>query len=146
MTAALRTTSDVDILRTAIVLAMERLCFASPEAFLEEPPAAPALEAWVAFRGPSSGAVGIALPRSAMGGFIEALLLPDMSAEGLTADDFVAELANIVCGNAVPLIYGRNASHVLSPPQLGRPREPAIATAVVELTGGWVAATLHPAP
>ena len=44
-----------------------------------------------------------------MGGFIEALLLPDASAEGLTPDDFVAELANIVCGNAVPLIYGRTA-------------------------------------
>jgi hypothetical protein len=145
VTAALRTTSDVDILRTAIVLAMERLCFASPEAFLDEPPAVDALEAWVAFRGPSSGAVGIAIPRSSVGGFIEALLLPDACAEGLTADDFVAELANIVCGNALPLIYGRNATHVLSPPRPGRPSEPAIATAVVELTGGWVAATLHPA-
>lgn len=143
MTAALRTTSDVDILRTAIVLAMERLCYASPEAFLDEPPAVDALEAWVAFRGPSSGAIGIAVPQRAIGGFIEALLLPDASADGLTADDFVAELANIVCGNAVPRIFGRNAIHVLSPPQPGRPAGPEIATAVVELTGGWVAATLH---
>lgn len=143
MTAALRTTSDVDILRTAIVLAMERLCYASPEAFLDEPPAVDALEAWVAFRGPSSGAIGIAVPQRAIGGFIEALLLPDASADGLTADDFVAELANIVCGNAVPRIFGRNAIHVLSPPQPGRPAGPEIAIAVVELTGGWVAATLH---
>ena len=143
MTAALRTTSDVDILRTAIVLAMERLCYASPEAFLDEPPAVEALEAWVAFRGPSSGAIGIAVPQRSIGGFIEALLLPDARADGLTADDFIAELANIVCGNAVPRIFGRNAMHVLSPPQPGRPHRPAIATAIVELTGGWVAATLH---
>ena len=143
MTAALRATSDVDILRTAIVLAMERLCFASPEAFLDEPPAVAVLEAWVAFHGASSGAITIAVPRSAVGGLIEALLLPDERAARLTAEDFVAELANIVCGNAVPRIFGRNGTHVLSPPQPGRPSGPAIATAVVELTGGWVAATLH---
>ncbi|MGH2899067.1 MAG: hypothetical protein ACRDMZ_10375, partial [Solirubrobacteraceae bacterium] len=143
MTAALRTTSDDDILRTASVLAMERLCYASPEAFLDEPPAVDALEAWVAFRGQSSGAVSIAVPACSVGGFIEGLLLPDARTDGLTADDFVAELANIVCGNAVPRIFGRNAIHVLSPPQPGRPDGPAIATAVVELTGGWVAATLH---
>jgi len=140
---ALRTTSDVDILRTAIVLAMERLCFASPEAFLDEPPAVATLEAWVAFRGSSSGAIGVAVPRRAVGGFLEALLLPDVPPGRLTPDDFVAELANIVCGNAVPPIFGRNGTHVLSPPEPARPSGPAIATAVVELTGGWIAATLH---
>ena len=143
MTAALRSTSDVDILRSAIVLAMERLCFASPEAFLEQQPPGVALEASVAFHGPSSGTVGVAVPERAVRGFIEALLLPDARADRITPDDFVAELANIVCGNAVPRIFGRNAVHVLSPPQPGRPRGPAIAIAVVELTGGWVAATLH---
>jgi hypothetical protein len=143
MTTALRTTTDVDILRTAIVLAMERLCFASPEAFLDEPPAVAALEACVGFRGPSPGAVGIAVPAGAVGGFLAALLLPDTRVDRLAPHDFVAELANIVCGNAVPRIFGRNAPHVLAPPRAGRASGPVIATAVVELRGGWVAARLH---
>jgi hypothetical protein len=141
--AALRPASEVDILRSAIVLAMERLCFTSPEAFLDERPAEAALEACCAFHGPSSGVVGVAVSARAVRRFVEALLLPDPRAAGITSEDFVSELANIVCGNAVPQIFGRNAAHVLSPPRLARPSGPVIATAVVELTGGWVAATLH---
>lgn len=144
MTASvLRTTTDVDVLRTAIVLAMERLCFTSPEAFVDDAPDAATLDAYVEFHGRSSGAVAIAAPADAVRGFVDALLLPDPRADRIAPEDFITELANIVCGNAVPRIFGRNAVHVLSPPRLGRPNGPAIAIAVVELAGAWIAATLH---
>jgi hypothetical protein len=137
--------SDVDALRTAIVLAMERLCFASAQAFLDDVPAGPALDACVAFRGPSSGSVGIAIPVHAARGFVDALLLPDARADRIELGDLVSELANIVCGNVVPSIFGRTSVHVLSPPQLARSTAPVIATAVVDFGAGWVAATLHDA-
>ena len=86
------------------------------------------------------------MPHGEVIGPIE-LLLPDDLLKVLVGvvieKRWRAELPAIVCGNAVPRIFGRNGTHVLSPPQPGRPSGPAIATAVVELTGGWVAATLH---
>jgi hypothetical protein len=141
--SVLRTRSDVDALRTAIVLAMERLCFASPQAFLDDAPTGPTLDACIAFRGPTSGSVGIAIPVHAVRGFVDALLLPDARADRIELGDFVSELANIVGGNVVPWIYGRTSVHVLSPPQLARPSAPVVATAVVDFGAGWVAATLH---
>ena len=141
--SVLRATSDVDALRTAIVLAMERLCFASAQAFLDDVPAGPTLDASVAFRGPISGWVGIAIPVHAARGFVDALLLPDARADRIEPGDFVSELANIVCGNVVPRILGRTSIHVLSPPRLVRSSAGVIATAVVDFGVGWVAATLH---
>jgi len=135
--------SDVDTLRTAIMLTMERLCFTSAESFADDLPAGATLDASVAFRGPVSGAVGVAVPPRAVPGFLDALLLPDARADRLAHRDFVCELASIVCGNVVPRIFGRNAVYILSPPELARPSAPVVATAVVHVTGGWVAATLH---
>ena len=143
VTATIRTMSDVDALRTAVVLAIERLCFTSAESFSAELPAGDAIDASVAFRGSVCGAVSIAIPPETLRGFAETFLPPDALDHGLTLADFVSEIANIVCGNVVPRIFGRAEVYALSPPQLVRDGGEPVATAVVNFEGGWVAAILH---
>ena len=140
---AIRTMTEVEALRTAIVLAMERLCFASADSFSDELPACETLDASVAFRGPVSGSVAIAIPRNALRSFVAALLLPEIAEDRLARADFVSEIANIVCGNVVPRIFGRNSIYTLSPPELARPTGSPLATAVVHFEVGWVAAMLY---
>jgi CheY-specific phosphatase CheX len=143
VTATIRTMSDVDALRTAVVLAVERLCFASADSFSAELPPGESIDASVAFRGSVSGAVSVAIPPETLRGFAETFLPPDAPDQAVDLADFVSELANIVCGNVVPRIFGRAEVYELSPPQLARSTKPAIATAVVNFDGGWVAAILH---
>jgi hypothetical protein len=143
MVPAIRTPTEVEALRTGLVLAMERLCFAGAEGFSDEPPGGETLDAFVAFRGPVSGAVAIAMPRAALRGFITALLVPEATEDQLSRADFVSEIANIVCGNVVPRIFGRNSVYVLSPPELARLTARPLATAVVHFEHGWVAAMLY---
>jgi len=143
VTPAIRTMTEVEALRTAIVLAMERLCFASADGFANDLPSSDTFEASVAFRGPVAGSVAIAMPRHALHSFIAALLLPEVADDRLARTDFVSEIANIVCGNVVPRIFGRNSTYTLSPPELVRPAGPPLATAVVHFEVGWVAAMLY---
>ena len=143
MVPAIRTPTEVEALRTGLVLAMERLCFASAEGFSDEPPGGDTVDAFVAFRGPTSGAVAIAIPRAALGRFVTALLVPEAAEDPLARADFVAEIANIVCGNVVPRIFGRNSVYVLAPPELARLTGKPLATAVVHFEIGWVAAALY---
>jgi CheY-specific phosphatase CheX len=140
---AIRTPTEVEALRTGLVLAMERLCFASAERFSDELPADEAVHALVAFRGQTSGAVAIAIPLAAMRGFVTALLLPEATEDQLVRADLVSEIANIVCGNVVPRIFGRNSVYVLSPPELARLTGKPLATAVVHFEIGWAAAMLY---
>lgn len=143
ITPAIRTPSEVEALRTALVLAMERLCFATADRFADELPAGDTFDASVAFRGPVSGSVAIAIPRHALRGFVAALLIPEVADDLLAHADFVSEIANIVCGNVVPRIFGRNSVYTLSPPEPARPAGPPLASAVVHFAIGWVAATLY---
>jgi len=143
ITPAIRAVTEVEALRTAIVLAMERLCFASAEGFSEELPSAETVEATVAFRGPVSGAVAIAIPQLALHSFVTALQLPEIAEDRLARADFVSEIANIVCGNVVPRIFGRNSVYTLSPPELALPAGIPIAVAVVHFEAGSVAAMLY---
>jgi hypothetical protein len=139
VTATIRVMSDVDALRTATILTMERLCFASAEAFESELPSGETVDASVSFAGPKVGAVSIAIPPATLSALVEDLL----PGGELPSADFVAELANIVCGNVVPRIYGRDSVFALSPPETERDAGPVIATAVVRFEHGWVAAMLH---
>jgi hypothetical protein len=140
---AIRTPTEVEALRTGLVLAMERLCFASSQGFSDELPSGETLDAFVAFRGPTSGAVAIAIPPAAVRDFVTALLLPEATDDQLVRADFVSEIANIVCGNVVPRVFGRNSVYVLSPPDLARLTGKPLAIAVVHFEIGWVAAMLY---
>ena len=143
VTATLRVMTDIDALRTAIVLAMERLCFASAEAFAPNIPDGETAIARVAFSGPTRGELAIAIPWIALRELAERMLPPEALESGLSLDDVIAELANIICGNVLPRIHGRAAIYTLSPPELAPATGPELARAVVHFDVGWVAATLH---
>jgi len=141
VTATIRVMSEIDALRTAVVLALERLCFASADRYLDEHPVEPTVTARVAFTGPRTGSVSIAMPRATLAALCETLAPPDVE---ILHDDVLGELANIICGNVVPRIFGPTETYMLAPPELGPPPPgPDLATAVVAFDCGWVVATLH---
>src|SRR5262245_50241154 len=128
-------------LRAAVVLTMQRLCFASVVRFTEDIPAGETIGASVAFRGPVSGAVSIAMPRDAPAGVGQRFVPPEARKYGVAEDDFIAEIATIVCANVVPHILDRGAAYELQPPELRPAGSRTLATAVVHFDEGWVAAT-----
>ncbi len=142
VTATIRVMGEIDALRTAVVLAMERLCFASAEGFADERPSGSTIDASVAFTGPSSGAVGISIPNEMLIALAADLVPPGEPPPDIASTDLVAELANIICGNVVPRIFGRQV-YALSPPDLHAASQPVQARAVVMFGNGWVEATLH---
>ena len=143
ITQTIRVMSPVDALRTAVVLALEGLCFISADGFAERAPTSEdTIDATVEFRGPGRGAVTITMPRAFLPTLVESFM-PDAVLDLRAQSDLVLELANIVCGNVVPRVYGRAAVYDLSPPRLERDLREATATAVILVAGGWVEATVH---
>ena len=139
----IRVMSPGDALRTAVVLALEGLCFVSPTGFADDvPDHDDVVDATVAFRGAAEGAITISVPRAGLVSLADVFTLDTpLDAQALT--DLLFELCNIVCGNAVPRIYGREAVCDLSPPRLATDDRPCAARAVIVIAGGWVAARLH---
>lgn len=142
VTQTIRVMSPTDALRTAVVLALEGLCFVSADGFADEAPDGETFDATVEFRGPAVGAVSISLPRALLPSLAEAFM-PGAELDGQAHRDLVLELCNIVCGNVVPRIYGRAAVYDLSPPVPTRDARARTANAVILVEGGWVRATLH---
>jgi hypothetical protein len=139
ITATIRTMKPVEALRTATVLALEGLCFTCAEGFADDRPDGDTVDATVEFRGPACGAVSVAIPSELL-----QRIAADIGFTTATAQaDLVRELANIVCGNVVPRIYGRGSVYDLSPPYNERCTVPAVSSVVVLVDGGWVATTLH---
>ena len=130
-----------DALGVAVVVALEGLCFVSAEGFLDDQPDVPVRVATVAFTGAATtGAVRITMPAS-----LAPELFGDLADGDPELGDALGELANIVCGNFLPRMYGKGAAFVLSPPQVGdMPLPSTTAIAIIGVPGGWVSATLHP--
>ncbi len=98
---------------------LEELCFHFAEPC--PPDAAPAQPvcASVNFHGPWSGRMVVAIEKQLLNELAANLLGDDVASE-LDESQALLELANVICGNALPEIESREAAFVLDAPELGR--------------------------
>jgi CheY-specific phosphatase CheX len=94
----------------------EQLCFMLPAD--EGSPAAERVSVEVAFRGARSGVLCVSLPESMVSKVAGAMLGDDDSIELEEQHAAICELANIVCGNALPLIAGERGVCELDSPRI----------------------------
>ena len=128
-------------LRRAAVLTFEELGFLLPELDLrEEQVAADTREGvYVDFAGPFNGRVIVK-----MGSELLPVLAANMLGQEETPDldrqrDAQGEIANVICGNLLPMIAGTQAVFHIQPPQFfvaGGPGSAAEGTAVAEMRIG----------
>lgn len=121
-------TSDWDLaLRTALCRTLEDLCFLAPD--VESP-----LQRWegqpieacarVAFRGPMVGQLTLWIRGPALAG-ITRDMLGDVENVGVTdQSDCMAEIANVTCGTALPLLAGAREVFDVAPPEVTWGEEP----------------------
>lgn len=83
----------------------------------------PALRVRVAFRGPRAGALEVALSEDALPE-LAANMLGVEDPAGLSPDertDALRELANVICGNLLPRLFGEEAEFAIETPVALRP-------------------------
>jgi CheY-specific phosphatase CheX len=128
----------------------ENLCFMVPAPASAEPPEPAAVSRVVLavdFRGAGRGTLLLALPESMLALVASAMLGEDGPLELAEQHDAACELANIVCGNVLPLVAGERAVFDLSPPRSSTTTDPSLgrggeASAAVPLDEGLVLASL----
>lgn len=111
-------TDHTTTLGDVTALTLETLCFFYPEAEVtDEQNAAPVDgDMSVRFEGPFNGRVVVRL----CGGMLPLLasnMLGDVDGDLHMQRDALAEVANVICGNLMPLIGGAKAAFVLRAPQ-----------------------------
>ncbi|MEJ5358159.1 MAG: chemotaxis protein CheX [Desulfobacterales bacterium] len=99
---------------------MEKLAFvfALDEPAAASPPTDPEHRVQVAFRGPRRGMLEVALSAGALPELAANMLGVENPSE-LSADertDALRELANVICGNLLPRLFGENAEFTLGTP------------------------------
>lgn len=108
-----------DHLRRSAVRTFEDLSFVFTDAELDDIQMTASFEAgaWVAFDGPMCGRLSIRL----YGEILETLtqnMLPDLEGPGRAMRvDTLKEIANVICGNLLPVIAGEEAVFNLHPPE-----------------------------
>jgi CheY-specific phosphatase CheX len=109
-----------DALAQAIRDVFENLCFMLPNhpELSVPPPSFSQLLLAVDFRGAGVGSLQLALPDRMVAPVAAAMLGADEELELSEQYDAVCELANIVCGNVLPLIAGERAVFDLSSPRV----------------------------
>jgi CheY-specific phosphatase CheX len=109
-----------DALAQAIRDVFENLCFMLPShpKLSIPPPSASQVLLAVDFRGAGVGTLHLALPDRMVAPIAAAMLGADDELELSEQYDAVCELANIVCGNVLPLIAGERAVFDLSSPRV----------------------------
>lgn len=128
----------------------ETLCFMVPAPKASAPPdsqGASRVVLAVEFGGAGDGCLQLALSDSMVAKAASAMLGEDGPLELSEQHDAVRELANIVCGNVLPLVAGERAVFELASPRVLASHEPrpdggGDATASVRLDEGTVAASL----
>ena len=109
-------------LAQAVREVFENLCFMLPShPRLSLPPEAPGLSRVILavdFSGAGRGALHLTLPDSMIAPVASAMLGEDGPLELSEQYDAVCELANIVCGNVLPLIAGERAVFDLASPRV----------------------------
>lgn len=128
-------TNDWDLaLRTALCRTLEDLCFLAPD--VDSP-----LQRWqgqpveacarVAFRGPMVGQLTIWIRGPALAG-ITGDMLGDAESAGLADQrDCMAEIANVTCGTALPLLAGPREVFDVAPPEVTWGEAPSFAGELV---------------
>jgi CheY-specific phosphatase CheX len=100
----------------------ENLCFMLPAPRAASIPAAPGRPSRVVlavdFSGAACGSLHLTLPDSMIASVASAMLGDDGRLELAEQYDAVCELANIVCGNVLPLIAGERAVFDLASPRV----------------------------
>ncbi len=137
-------------LARAIRDVFENLCFMMPAPKATIPPEPASLSRVVLavdFRGAGQGSLHLVLPDSMVAGVASAMLGEDGPLELAEQYDAVCELANIVCGNVLPLVAGERAVFDLASPRVIATMDPSLearsdATVAVLLDEGLVSASL----
>lgn len=137
-------------LARAIRDVFENLCFMMPAPKASVPPPADPLSRVVLavdFRGAGQGSLHLVLPDSLVAPIASAMLGEDGPLELAEQYDAVCELANIVCGNVLPLVAGERAVFDLASPRVIATMDPSLvqssdASVAVLLDEGLVAASL----
>ncbi|MDF3071330.1 MAG: hypothetical protein K0R38_6931 [Polyangiaceae bacterium] len=128
----------------------ENLCFMMPAPRSSAPPEpgqASRVVLAVDFRGAGRGSLHLVLPESMIAAVASAMLGEDGLLELSEQYDAACELANIVCGNVLPLVAGQRAVFDLSSPRVIATMDPGLggpsdATVAVRLDEGTVSASL----
>lgn len=143
-----------DHLSRSAVRTFEELAFVFTDAELDEIQLAALFEAGarVAFDGPMCGRLTIRL----YGGILETLtqnMLPDLEEPGRAMRiDTLKEIANVICGNLLPVVGGEAAVFDLHPPESDDSETPVAesvapaATVAVGLEGGRAELSLYLEP
>jgi two-component system chemotaxis response regulator CheY len=123
---------------------LAELCFLLPEDGCPDPLPPEELMVSVRYSGSSTGQLSLGFA-----GLNLAEIAGDMMGvppDEAMAPDAALELANVVCGHALPVMYGAEKVFQLSAPRLGVapvPEEPLVAEAVLNLRGGHIRARFH---
>lgn len=137
-------------LSRAIRDVFENLCFMMPAPRNSVPPDAEQASRVVLavdFRGAGVGSLHLVLPEPMVAAVASAMLGEDGPLELSEQYDAACELANIVCGNVLPLVAGERAVFDLSSPRVIATMDPGLgehsdAKVAVRLDEGLVSATL----
>jgi CheY-specific phosphatase CheX len=139
-----------DALARAIREVFESLCFMLPAPVGSIPPEPETLSRVVLavdFRGAGTGTLHLTLPDSMIAPVASSMLGEDGPLELSEQYDAVCELANIVCGNVLPLVAGERAVFDLASPRVIATMDATLgdefdATARVLLDEGLVSASI----
>lgn len=107
----------------------------------------PTVGARITFAGPFRGELVLRLPRAVLPELVAAMIGEDEPPSDEAQRDALGEIANVICGNLLPLIAGREALFRLDAPRVGDVAgevvpATAVAAATIPLEGGPVEATL----
>ncbi|RYZ09571.1 MAG: chemotaxis protein CheX [Myxococcales bacterium] len=138
-------------LTRAIREVFENLCFMMPAPRATVPPEPKSLSRVVLavdIHGAGQGSLHLILPEAMVAPIAASMLGDDEPLSLAEQYDAACELANIVCGNVLPLVAGERAVFDLSPPRVIATMDPGLdvgsdARVAVLLDEGLVCASLH---
>ncbi len=135
-------------LRNTATRIFESLCFLIPEPDGDRSPGSETVSAQVTFHGPFSGTLAIVAEKD-LAEEIARLTGGDDTPEDEQIQDVIGEMANLLCGNALPEIAGDNEEFVLdAPAPYSQGEETGDQAAVIDLTfdEGAVRISMHAEP
>lgn len=139
-----------EALYSAAASTFESLAFAFAEAVSHDEPAGPiqwAGRAHVAFTGPWAGCLFVRLDRAALAAATTNMLGAEATPSAELQHDALGELANVICGNVLPLLAGSTPIFVLAPPAVSAaghwPEHAGDGRALLRIEGGFAEVALH---
>jgi CheY-specific phosphatase CheX len=132
----------------------ESLGFMFPSSVLEEPQKTAPFEAAVSvdFHGVAGGRLVLVLSGGLLPTLLENMLGEALPATPRVAYDALGELANVICGNALTMIHGKEATFLLDPPrpvkekEIGKGRGDLLASLSVGMENGRADVLLYEEP